>query len=46
MRSEPIGNVRDEFGGFEVVGSLIEAETLKDSDGNEECEDSEDEVKQ
>ena len=41
MRSEPIGNVWDDFGVVEVVGSLIEAEN-KDSDGNEECEDSED----
>ena len=34
------------FEDVEVVGSLIEAETLKDSDGNEECEDSEDDVEQ
>ena len=46
MRSEPIGNVWDEFGVVEVVGSLIKAETLKDSDGNEECEENEDDVEQ
>ena len=45
MRLAAVGNIWDEFGVAEVVGTLIENEH-DDSDGDKGCEDSEDDVEQ